>query len=107
MDCVGLAGLCDQRNRHPKGFPVRTLMTSGVDRMWFLGKRADVFMRGRDRAISQVNVAIQRLEEKLSDAEEVTSGRLLRTYEGRAVQLPNGEKRELLSCECRSVSCLV
>src|SRR5262249_27367536 len=81
MDCVGLAGLCDQRNRHPKGFPVRTLMTSGVDRMWFLGKRADVFMRGRDRAISQVNVAIQRLEEKLSDAEELTSGRLLRTYE--------------------------
>jgi hypothetical protein len=40
------------------------------------------FVRGRERTIKCVTDAIQRLEERLADAEEDASGRALRAYEG-------------------------
>jgi uncharacterized protein (TIGR02391 family) len=45
-------------------------------------ERKKGFVRGRERAIACVRGAIQRLEEKLADADEDASGRALRAYEG-------------------------
>jgi uncharacterized protein (TIGR02391 family) len=49
---------------------------------WFWEEKKGGFVRGRERAIACVRAAIQRLEEKLADADEDASGRALRAYEG-------------------------
>jgi uncharacterized protein (TIGR02391 family) len=48
-------------------------------------EKVATFNRGRDRAIASVTTAIEGLEEKLADANEDTSGRTLRAYQGLAL----------------------
>jgi uncharacterized protein (TIGR02391 family) len=45
-------------------------------------ERIEAFERGRDRAIALIQAAIAGLEEKLADADEDSSGKTLRAYEG-------------------------
>ena len=61
---------------------------------WFWGStntweaKKDGFARGRERTIACVKTAIQRLEEKLADADEDPTGKALRAYQGLALH-PN------------------